>query len=204
MAIHLSRIYTRTGDQGQSSLATGERVSKSDPRLEAYGSTDELNCHLGKLRALMESAVELPQVRIRLLPQVAAIQDRIFDLGTMLATTPEKRWASMPQIHDTDIALLEAWIDDYNEELEPLKSFVLPGTSILEAETHLCRSVCRRVERILVQLPEQQIPVDALALSYINRLSDFLFVAGRWIVKNQGLSEILWSQRSSKSPESSP
>ncbi|NLB63318.1 MAG: cob(I)yrinic acid a,c-diamide adenosyltransferase [Fibrobacter sp.] len=199
MSINLTRIYTRGGDKGKSSLATGERVSKSDLRLEAYGSSDELNCQVGRLRATLEQNRVLKTVRQQVLPQLAGIQDRIFDLGTMLATTPEKRWKDMPQVSKNDIATLEAWIDQFNADLQPLKSFVLPGTSVLEAEAQLCRAICRRVERILVRMIENDMHLDKEVLSYINRLSDYFFVVGRWIVKNQGLRENLWSKSSPKS-----
>lgn len=195
MTINLSRIYTRGGDQGKTSLATGDRVAKTHPRLEGYGTSDELCCLLGKIRTLAEALPVDSAIHLRTVPQLAVIQDRLFDLGTMLATPSGKEWPGMSQIVAQDITELEQWIDAFNEELEPLKSFVLPGGSALNAETHVARAVCRRFERLLCTLGDQDIDVSPLVMAYVNRLSDYLFVLSRWYSRKEQVAEYLWSQR---------
>lgn len=184
MAINLSRIYTRSGDKGETSLASGDRVTKDHPRLEAYGTSDELCCLIGRLRTQ----------DVRKADQLAEIQDRLFDLGTMLATSPGKEWPGMSKLNPQDSVQLEQWIDEMNLALEPLKSFVLPGGSLLNADAHIARAVCRRFERLLCSLPSD-VPVHAEILTYVNRLSDYLFVLSRWYAKQDQVPEYLWSQR---------
>lgn len=195
MAVHLTRIYTRGGDKGQTSLASGERVPKDHPRLEGYGTSDELCAVVGRLRTLLFSPGTSPGIKNLLELQFALIQDRLFDLGTMIATPVGKEWPGMPGIIESDIQELEAWIDTMNAELQPLKSFVLPGGSLLNADAHLARTVCRRLERILCSLNAQGVEVPALAMSYANRLSDYFFVASRWVSLKEGIPEFIWSQR---------
>lgn len=195
MAINLSRIYTRGGDKGQTSLASGERVAKNHPRLEGYGTSDELCAVVGRLRTLALDATTPTAVRGHLAPQLALVQDRLFDLGSMIATPVGQEWPGMPCIRHEDIQQLEQWIDEMNAELEPLKSFVLPGGSLLNADAHLARTICRRLERILCNLVAQGIDIPAHAMSYANRLSDYFFVASRWISLKTGVPEFTWSQR---------
>lgn len=164
-------IYTRTGDKGSTALIGGERVSKSHLRLECYGTLDELNAFTGKLKAL-HPAKELGE-----------IQNRLFDLGTMLATPPGKEWENMPSINQTHINGLERAIDSMNAELEPLKTFVIPGSNLMNAEAHICRTVCRRAERILCSAKENGIAISDFAMAYINRLSDYFFVLSRYMAK---------------------
>lgn len=195
MSIHLTRIYTRGGDQGKTSLATGERVDKDHPRLEGYGTSDELCCLVGKIRTLLADEKLPSAVRERTLPMMTTIQDRLFDLGTVMATTPGKEWPKMPGIRAEDVQELESWIDSLNEDLQPLSSFVLPGGSLLNAETHLARAVCRRLERLMCHLVHVDVELPAEALSWVNRLSDFLFVVSRWYSLQENVPEYLWSQR---------
>ena len=194
--IALNRIYTRTGDAGQTHLAGGQRIAKDNLRIECYGTVDELNAFLGAARATAE---ELAQ-RIEPLQPFAAIlkrvQHELFNLGSILATLPEDVHPKQPRVTKTDVEQLELDIDRANEELEPLRSFVLPGGSRLDAELHICRTVCRRAERLLVSLSqEQSVPDDAVR--YLNRLSDAFFVWSRWVNRPLGASETLWAPNAS-------
>jgi cob(I)alamin adenosyltransferase len=184
----LNRIYTKTGDQGDTLLASGERVSKDSPRIECYGTIDELNSYVGM--AAVSAAAEPP------LGELAAIlirvQHELFNLGSILATTPEHVHPRQARITEAEIAQLETEIDRMNEGLPPLRSFVLPGGSRLNTELHVCRTVCRRAERLLVTTARKE-PVDLVNLRYLNRLSDALFVWSRWANTTQGLPETLWS-----------
>ncbi len=194
--IALNRIYTRSGDAGQTRLVGGQRVSKDDLRIDCYGTVDELNAFIGLARS---TAAEL-SIRIERLAGFVAIlrrvQHELFNLGSILATLPEDVHPKQPRVTDTDIEQLEREIDSANEELQPLRSFVLPGGSRLDAELHVCRTVCRRGERLLVALSrEQNVPGEALR--YLNRLSDALFVWSRWVNQVLGASETLWEPNAS-------
>ncbi|MBS0238646.1 MAG: cob(I)yrinic acid a,c-diamide adenosyltransferase [Proteobacteria bacterium] len=184
----LNRIYTKTGDAGTTALGTGERVPKTSPRIAAYGTVDETNAVIGVARTQLAGAE--PDVDAMLL----RVQNDLFDLGADLCV-PDKG-QKLPyeplRIADTQVARLESEIDQMNSELEPLRSFVLPGGSPAGAALHVARTVSRRAERKMVELaalPDE--PVSAAALKYINRLSDFLFVASRY-VNNRGKGDILW------------
>ncbi|RUP08265.1 cob(I)yrinic acid a,c-diamide adenosyltransferase [Hyphomicrobium sp.] len=184
----LNRIYTKTGDAGTTALGTGERVPKTSPRIAAYGTVDETNAVIGVARTHLAGAE--PDVDAMLL----RVQNDLFDLGADLCV-PDKG-QKLPyeplRIADTQVARLESEIDQMNSELEPLRSFILPGGSPAGAALHVARTVSRRAERKMVELaalPDE--PVSAAALKYINRLSDFLFVASRY-VNNRGKGDILW------------
>ena len=185
----LNRIYTRTGDDGTTALGTGERRKKHDPRVAAYGTVDELNACLGiaRLHTGGEPAVDA---------MLARIQNDLFDLGADLCT-PESARGKGPEgarlaVTDAQVARLEQEIDTLNAELAPLRSFVLPGGSPAAAHLHLARTVCRRGERLMVELADQPgETVSAAALKYVNRLSDFLFVASRFL-NQKGANDILW------------
>jgi cob(I)alamin adenosyltransferase len=178
------KIYTKTGDAGDTGLFGGPRVSKDDRRVEAYGAVDELNAALGVARA---RGGDLELVRL-----VAEAQDRLFTIGAELATPPGARaQAAVPAIAPAWIAALEAAIDRFDAELPPLRHFVLPGGSALAADLHLARAVCRRAERRVVALHHAE-PVRPELLAYLNRLSDFLFVAARVANHRAGLPEIAW------------
>ena len=164
----INRVYTRRGDAGQTSLAGGQRLPKNDLRIEAYGTVDELNSFIGLAR---ESARELPELD-RILRRV---QHELFNLGSILATLPEDVHPKQARITAAESEQLEREIDRMNEGLPPLRSFVLPGGSRLNAELHVCRTVCRRAERIVVSLAATA-DVDEAILKYLNRLSDALVV----------------------------
>jgi cob(I)alamin adenosyltransferase len=180
----INRVYTRRGDTGQTSLAGGQRLAKNDARIEAYGTVDELNSFIGLAR---ESARELPELH-RILGRV---QHELFNLGSILATMPEDVHPKQARITAADSEQLEREIDQMNDELPPLRSFVLPGGSRLNAELHICRTVCRRAERICVTLA-QTTDLDEAILRYLNRLSDALFVWSRWASHRLGVAETLW------------
>jgi len=182
--VTLNRIYTRTGDQGLTRLASGAPVAKFDPRVEAYGSVDETNACLGLVRL---HTADLP----RLDAVLGRVQNELFDLGADLATPGETPGAL--RIVDSQVERLEAEIDDLNADLAPLSSFVLPGGSAAAAALHLARTVCRRAERDTVKLAQTSgEQVGAPALKYLNRLSDLLFVASRW-ANHQGQGDVLWA-----------
>jgi cob(I)alamin adenosyltransferase len=187
----INRVYTRRGDTGQTSLAGGQRLPKNDLRIEAYGAVDELNSFIGLAR---ESARELPE----LYEILGRVQHELFNLGSLLATMPEDVHPKQARITEADSEQLEREIDRMNSGLPPLRSFVLPGGSRLNAELHICRTVCRRAERVLVAL-DAQTPVDAAGLMYLNRLSDALFVWGRWASHRLGVAEVLWEPNKSAS-----
>ncbi|MCL2101117.1 MAG: cob(I)yrinic acid a,c-diamide adenosyltransferase, partial [Fibromonadales bacterium] len=175
----LSKIYTRTGDKGSTALIGGQRVSKSHFRLECYGTLDELNAFTGKLKALCAENKEITT-------ELENIQSLLFNAGTALATPPGAEWANMPCITEEHIKELETLIDKMNGSLEPLKAFAIPGSDLINAEAHICRTVCRRAERILCNAKENGIAVSDSVLAYINRLSDYFFVLSRCALHLQG------------------
>ncbi len=184
----LNKIYTRTGDDGTTGLGSGERVKKFDVRVEAYGTVDEANASIGVAR--LATAAAFPVVDAML----ARIQNDLFDLGADLCVPDrgEKLAYEPLRITDPQVKRLEDEIDQLNDELQPLRSFVLPGGSAAAAHLHVSRTVTRRAERLIVQL--QQTPgeiVSPAAVKYVNRLSDFLFVAARW-VNDKGKADVLW------------
>ena len=180
----INRVYTRRGDAGETSLAGGQRLPKNDLRIEAYGTVDELNSFIGLAR---ESARELPELH-RILGRV---QHELFNLGSSLATLPADIHPKQARITAADSEQLEREIDRMNEGLLPLRSFVLPGGSRLNAELHICRTVCRRAERVCVALASQA-EVDPAGLKYLNRLGDALFVWSRWASHKLEAPETLW------------
>jgi cob(I)alamin adenosyltransferase len=184
--VTLNRIYTRTGDAGQTRLATGQPVSKTDLRVEAYGAVDETNACVGMARTHLASDPELDAL-------LGRIQNELFDLGADLATPPRPgdTGETALRIVDSQVARLEEEIDGLNASLPDLTSFILPGGSPAAACLHLARTVCRRAERDAVRLVEAGQPVSAPALRYLNRLSDLLFVASRW-ANGRGEAEVLW------------
>jgi cob(I)alamin adenosyltransferase len=194
----INRVYTRRGDQGETSLAGGQRVPKDGPRLEAYGTVDELNSFLGAARAMaVELAAREPQIE----PFVAVllrVQHELFNLGSILATLPEDVHPKQARITDAEIAQLEVEMDRMNEDLPGLRSFVLAGGSRLNAELHICRTVCRRAERASVTLSRAE-SVPPEVVRYLNRLSDALFVWSRWISHVTGAPETLWEPNQSSS-----
>jgi len=181
------KIYTKTGDKGQTSLIGGTRVPKYHPRIEAYGTIDELKSYIGLLRDQDVS----DEIRELLLE----IQDRLFTIESQLAYDPETKLSRpLPEIEENDITLLEKAIDSMNTELEPLSSFILPGGHVAVSHCHVARCICRRAERITIRLSEIH-PVDILNIKYLNRLSDYLFVLARKIGKDLNAPEIPWLPR---------
>lgn len=188
--VRLNKIYTRTGDDGTTGLVGGERVAKADQRIEAYGTVDELNAALGLLPQFLGQEQDLETVK--LVRRLLAIQQALFDIGASLATRTEKRWANMPMATQAHVDWLENDIDAMNATLEPLRSFVLPGGSLAVAQFHVARTVCRRAEREVLRLAQVE-AVEPLEIKFLNRLSDWLFVAGRFVCALRGESEVLWS-----------
>jgi cob(I)alamin adenosyltransferase len=182
----LNRIYTRTGDNGETSLGDGARVVKYAPRVSSYGAVDELNATIGLAR--LHAAGELDEL-------LARVQNDLFDLGADLCTPDFKDdfQAEHPRLRivSAQVTRLESEIDTLNARLEPLRSFVLPGGSLLSAHLHLCRTVCRRAERCVVALADGE-SVNPEAVRFLNRLSDLLFVAGR-IANDDGRADVLWA-----------
>jgi cob(I)alamin adenosyltransferase len=193
----INRVYTRQGDQGETALAGGQRVAKDGPRIEAYGTVDELNAFLGAARAIAATdprVTDLASILLR-------VQHELFNLGSILATLPEDVHPKQARVTDAEVAQLEAEMDRMNEDLEPLRSFVLPGGSRLNAELHVCRTVCRRAERVCVSLARIE-PVPPEVVRYLNRLSDALFVWSRWVSYITGSPETLWEPNQSASGKS--
>jgi cob(I)alamin adenosyltransferase len=181
-----TKIYTKTGDKGQTSLIGGTRLPKHHIRIEAYGSVDELNSNIGLVRDSV-SEKELAELLIE-------IQDRLFTMGSLLAADPEKNKMQLPQLSESDIVLLEKAIDKMNETLPEMKSFVLPGGHPTVSFCHIARCVCRRAERAVLRLAENE-KVNELSYKYLNRLSDYLFVLSRKLAHDLKANEIPWKAR---------
>jgi cob(I)alamin adenosyltransferase len=188
----LNRIYTKTGDQGQTHLAGGQRVSKDSLRIECYGTVDELNAFTGM--AAISAAESVPS----LAPILRRVQHELFNLGSILATKPEDVHPNQARVTEIEIRQLETEIDRMNPVLAPLRSFVLPGGTRLNTELHACRTICRRAERIAVALAREE-PLPPEAIQYLNRLSDAFFVWSRWVNHMLGVPEVLWEPNQSAS-----
>lgn len=192
MAIRIDRVYTRSGDDGQTGLVGGKRVDKDDLRIASYGDVDELNSVIGVVRSALASppyAGGEPAARIDAV--LGFVQQELFDLGSELATPPEAEYEGMIRIGDEQITRLEGWMDELSPDLPELKSFVLPGGGAAGAALHVARTVCRRAERTATALVRRGDTAPATA-RYLNRLSDLLFVQSRWIAIATGHAEVLW------------
>ena len=187
----IGRVYTRGGDEGETGLAGGQRVAKDGPRIEAYGTVDELNAFVGAARATAEALVDRDGRAWTLVPVLLRIQHELFNLGSILATLPEDVHERQARITDEDVTRLETEMDRINRDMAPLRSFVLPGSGRLNADLHLCRVVCRRAERAVVASARID-NVPAEAIRYLNRLSDAFFVWSRWASHITGDPETLW------------
>jgi len=188
-----SKIYTKTGDKGNTGLFGGTRVSKDDLQIEAYGTVDELNSYIGLLRDLILSSDIEDKEKIHQF--LLDIQDRLFSIGSHLATDAskmEKVKDMLPPLFDADIQVLEKAIDEMEEHLEPMKFFVLPGGHPLVSHCHIARCICRRSERNVVRYFRHHNTIDSHILPYLNRLSDYLFVLSRYITKLLGAPEFPW------------
>lgn len=177
------KIYTKTGDKGETSLIGGTRVPKHHIRIEAYGTMDELNSWIGLIRD--------QQINDKSIKALLEIQDRLFTIGSLLAEDPEKSRMKLPHINADDIRFLEEQIDHMNEYIPELKSFILPGGHTTVSYCHIARCVCRRGERLIVHLSESN-TVDEKVIIYINRLSDYLFTLARYLGHKLGVTESLW------------
>jgi cob(I)alamin adenosyltransferase len=188
-----SKIYTKTGDFGKTSLIGGTKVPKSHLRIESYGTIDELNSFIGLLND--QIAHEASSTMLK------EIQDRLFTIGSSLACDPEKEpKMKLPDLREDDVTLLGKEIDRMNDELTPMKSFILPGGAIPVSTAHIARCVCRRAERICVHMTEEGMFVDELVIKYLNRLSDYLFVLARYTGHKLNAEEIQWKPRISTRP----
>jgi len=182
------KIYTKTGDQGNTSLIGGTKVPKSNLRIEAYGTVDELNSFIGLVNDQIQDN--------HIAPLLKEIQDRLFTIGSSLACDPEKEpKLKIPDLKESDISFLEKEIDRMNEVLPPMKSFILPGGHVAVSTTHVTRCVCRRAERICVSMQVQQMEIEPLVIKYLNRLSDFLFILARYVAHQLKVEEIPWKPR---------
>ena len=180
------KVYTKTGDKGQTSLIGGTRVSKHHLRIEAYGTVDELNSHIGLIRDQdIDETVK---------KNLAEIQDRLFTIGSSLASDPEKSKMKIPDLKQEDVSLLESEIDRMTESLPEMRSFILPGGHTTVSFCHIARCVCRRAERYTIHLSEKEFVAD-LVVIYLNRLSDYLFVLARKLAKELNVPEIPWKPR---------
>lgn len=194
--MRITRVYTRTGDGGLTRLVGGAQVAKDDGRVEAYGTVDELNAVLGLARTFNDRSDAPTPAKERLATLLAALQNDLFNVGAELATPPADRWPGMFLVGDADITRLEGWIDELNEPLPPLKEFILPGGGPVGAFLHQARTVCRRAERRVVTLRATDPEVGGGTLRYLNRLSDLLFVLGRWAAQQLGEPEYFWQKPS--------
>lgn len=185
--VRINRVYTRAGDSGETALGGGQRVPKESLRIEAYGTVDELNSVIGV--AVAAGLHQSMRERFHIIQQV------LFNLGSDLCILEEdKERLPVPRIEPRHVEQLEAWVDEWNGELEPLTSFILPGGDLAAAQLHVARTVCRRAERAVVALSRAE-PVGAQVVPFLNRLSDLLFVAARYQARLAGIGDITWESR---------
>jgi len=197
--VRITKVYTRTGDRGDTGLVGGKRVPKDSPRIDAYGTIDELNSIVGLARVFNEENLDAGEAHRFLDGVLCQIQDELFDLGSELATPPEFFQQGMYRVSATEIERIEKLIDKCQEDLEPLRSFILPGGGRIGAYLHQCRTVCRRAEREILRLLRAE-PISEWPLKYVNRLSDLFFVLSRWISKQTGKQEYLWQRGLAEKP----
>lgn len=192
--VRINRVYTKAGDGGQTALIGGQRVSKASLRIQGYGTVDELNAVVGLIRTAIESSSASDELGPRLLPVMDRVQNELFNLGAQLATPSAQTRAQMPAIEPRHVSALESVIDELNDDLPELRSFVLPGGGWISSYCHLARTVCRRAERLVVELADDE-EVDKISLEYLNRLSDAFFVIGRFAAKGEGREEPVWQPK---------
>ena len=193
--MRITKVYTRTGDAGQTRLAGGQQVWKDSLRVEAYGTVDELNSVLGVVQAVNAMDGRKTSPTRRLAKDLLWVQHKLFDTGAILATAPGQTFPNMPVISEADITRLERLMDECQKELKPLKEFILPGGGQVASLLHHARTVCRRAERVCVRLArEEKERVDPLIVKFLNRLGDALFVLARWAAKIHGQPEVLWQR----------
>lgn len=183
-----TKIYTKTGDSGSTSLIGGTKVPKSDVRIEAYGTVDELNSWIG----LVNDQLHMTEFK----NELKDIQDRLFTIGSALACDADKEpKMRLPDLHETDIKLLEIKIDEMTAQLPPMKSFILPGGHVTVSYIHISRTVCRRAERLIVGMKQHDLFVEEKVIQYLNRLSDYLFTLARYAAEKLGIEEVPWKPR---------
>jgi cob(I)alamin adenosyltransferase len=180
------KIYTKKGDSGKTGLIGGTRVSKGSMRIDAYGTIDELNSYVGVVRDHLNDEMQISQL--------IEIQDRLFTIGSSLASDPEKSTMKIPDLTINDVSLLEQWMDNMDESLPEMRFFVLPGGHPAVSFCHVARCICRRAERIIVELSKNEFVAD-MVMVYVNRLSDYLFVLSRKIAQDLGAAEQPWKPR---------
>ena len=193
MAIRITRVYTRTGDRGETALVGGRRVPKDAPRIESYGTIDELNAVLGLARVFNAERLGEGEEPQWLDGTLRRLQNQLFDLGSELATPEDAVYEGMYRVGPAEVTELEKLIDRCQKELRPLKSFVLPGGGKVGGFLHQARTVCRRAERQILRLSRAE-PIPEWPLRYVNRLSDLLFVLSRWVARRMGEPEYLWER----------
>lgn len=193
MAIRITRVYTRRGDHGETDLVGGARIPKDTARIEAYGTVDELNAAIGTVRAFNEAGIDRAPACRELDAILRHLQSELFDLGAELATPPAAFQPGMFRVGPAEVTALEVIMDRCQQDLEPLRSFILPGGGRVSALLHVARTVCRRAEREVVRLMHHE-DVGEQPLAYLNRLSDLLFVLSRWIGHQLGEREYLWER----------
>lgn len=198
--IRITKVYTRTGDKGETGLVGGKRVPKDSPRIEAYGTLDELNSIVGLARVFNEEKLGEHDAHRFLDVALRKIQDELFDLGSELATPADFYQPGMYRVGERQVEKIEQLIDECQKSLEPLKSFVLPGGGKIGAYLHQCRTVCRRAEREILRLSRNE-EIGEWPLKYINRLSDLFFVLSRWISEQTGEGEYLWQRGLEEKPK---
>lgn len=191
--MRITKVYTRTGDAGKTRLAGGQQVWKDSLRVEAYGTVDELNAAVGVVRVMNADVVDEYPAAALLEEELRWVQNKLFDIGSILATAPGQTFKNMPQVAAKDVTRLEKLIDRCQKDLEPLKEFILPGGGKVSGFLHQARTICRRAERLCVALSKVE-PVDPTIIKFVNRLSDALFVLARWVAKTQDEPEFLWER----------
>ena len=191
--MRISKVYTRTGDAGKTRLAGGQEVWKDSLRVNVYGTVDELNSVIGLVRVFYSDAVGRHPKSTRMEESLRWVQNKLFDLGSILATAPGDTFKNMPSVTPDHVLRLERLIDECQEELEPLREFILPGGGKVSGFLHQSRTICRRAERLCVTLSREE-SLDENLVKFLNRLSDALFVWARWVAKTQGESEFLWER----------
>jgi cob(I)alamin adenosyltransferase len=191
--MRITKVYTRTGDAGKTRLAGGQQVWKDSLRVEAYGTLDEVNAVVGVVRVMNAEMAGGHAQAEQLEEDLRWIQNKLFDIGGILATAPGQTFKNMPQVSEKDVTKIEKIIDRCQKDLAPLKEFILPGGGKVSGFLHQARTVCRRAERVCVHLSREE-TVDAVHVKFVNRLSDALFVLARWAAKTQGEPEFLWER----------
>jgi len=182
------KIYTKTGDKGKTSLIGGTKVPKNDIRIDTYGTVDELNCWIGLVNDQLNDEEFKNELK--------EIQDRLFTIGSSLATDAEKQpKMKLPDLHQSDVEFLEKRIDAMTAALPAMKSFILPGGHVIVSSIHITRCVCRRAERLAVDMQQHELFVDQKVIQYLNRLSDYLFTLARFVAQKLGAEEIPWKAR---------